>query len=295
MQPKRDHFDIYLTHGGILVTLLAAVMLAFSLMTQMSQALRDGDHGMVLQVLTFAPLVGFLIYGNLVYQAARLGYLRRRQCHRHRPIADRGTDRFSRDSAPTLTILVPSYKEEITVIRQTLISAALQAYPNKRVVLLLDDPPNPSSVEDRRVLEAARRLPADLKTAFCSVGLTLADALQQFRARQDKGQLIFNDEVMRLAHCYDMVGQWLHDQALTLPVATHTDQWFVQKILQEPGQQYRTRAGDLRAQAQRPRNTSSRAWHGEFLADYTRLNALFDVDFSVFERKRYRNLSHETE
>ena len=46
------------------------------------------------------------------------------------------------ESNPTLTAIVPSYKEERRVIRQTLLSAALQEFPNLRVVLLIDDPPN---------------------------------------------------------------------------------------------------------------------------------------------------------
>ena len=45
-------------------------------------------------------------------------------------------------SNPTLTAIIPSYKEERRVIRQTLLSAALQEFPNIRVVLLIDDPPN---------------------------------------------------------------------------------------------------------------------------------------------------------
>ena len=55
---------------------------------------------------------------------------------------------------PTLTVLVPSYKEEARVIRQTLLSAALQEYPFQRIVLLIDDPPDPT---DARRPAAARR------------------------------------------------------------------------------------------------------------------------------------------
>ncbi len=40
-----------------------------------------------------------------------------------------------------LLILVPSYKEETSVIRQTLMSAALVEYPAKRIALLIDNPP----------------------------------------------------------------------------------------------------------------------------------------------------------
>jgi cellulose synthase/poly-beta-1,6-N-acetylglucosamine synthase-like glycosyltransferase len=39
-------------------------------------------------------------------------------------------------NAPKVTYLIPSYKEDIRIIKQTLLSAALQEYPNKNVVLL---------------------------------------------------------------------------------------------------------------------------------------------------------------
>jgi cellulose synthase/poly-beta-1,6-N-acetylglucosamine synthase-like glycosyltransferase len=40
---------------------------------------------------------------------------------------------------PSLLCLVPSYKEELRTVRQTVL-AALQEYPDRRVVLLIDDP-----------------------------------------------------------------------------------------------------------------------------------------------------------
>lgn len=48
---------------------------------------------------------------------------------------------------PSLTVLVPSYRANPEVVRATLLSAALQEYPDMRIVLLLDDPPNPSDAD----------------------------------------------------------------------------------------------------------------------------------------------------
>ena len=53
----------------------------------------------------------------------------------------------SQESAPALAILVPAYKEDPDVVRKTLLSAALEEYPNRRVVLLIDDPPEPGESE----------------------------------------------------------------------------------------------------------------------------------------------------
>ena len=44
---------------------------------------------------------------------------------------------------PSLAVLVPSYKEEERVVSRALLSASLAEYPNKRVVLLIDDAPEP--------------------------------------------------------------------------------------------------------------------------------------------------------
>ena len=60
---------------------------------------------------------------------------------------------------PTLTTIIPSYQEDARVIRNTLLSAALQEYPDKRVVLLIDDPFVPKTAKAREQLQAARALP----------------------------------------------------------------------------------------------------------------------------------------
>ena len=58
-------------------------------------------------------------------------------------------DRHFADYAEGITVLVPSYAEEPQVVRATLWSAALQEFPDLKVVLLLDDPPHPSDLGDR--------------------------------------------------------------------------------------------------------------------------------------------------
>ena len=50
---------------------------------------------------------------------------------------------------PSVTVIIPSYKEDARVIRTTVLSAALQDYPRLRVVLLIDDPPTPTTRRHR--------------------------------------------------------------------------------------------------------------------------------------------------
>src|SRR5262249_33462098 len=115
---------------------------------------------------------------------------------------------FIHDSAPALTILVPSYKEEISVIRQTLLSAALQDYPNKRVVLLLDDPPAPKTAEERKALWAGRNLPFELRTLLQEPAHHLVRARTDFLAQRSANRLTPNDECVRVSECLVWTARW---------------------------------------------------------------------------------------
>ena len=108
----------------------------------------------------YLVIVTLLTLSASAYLLARLGHFERIKSHRRIP---RSTiDGFFDREMTMLTVIVPSYREDERVIRQTLLSAALQEYPNLRVVLLVDDPPNPSQSEHRESLERARALPAAL-------------------------------------------------------------------------------------------------------------------------------------
>ncbi len=104
----------------------------------------------LLETAVYVALVTLLTMSAIAYLLARIGYFSRIRTHRRVP---RSTiDNFFDESVPTLTVLVPSYREDDRVIRETLLSAALQEYPNLRVVLLIDDPPSPESGEQARQL-----------------------------------------------------------------------------------------------------------------------------------------------
>src|SRR5690349_10956654 len=108
------------------------------------------------ETIVYVTITSFLALSSLLYLVARQGALYRTRAHRRVPraVIDDSFD----TTLPTMTVLVPSYREEIAVVRKTLLSAALQEYPFLRVVLLLDDPPNPKSEEHKALLEGARQL-----------------------------------------------------------------------------------------------------------------------------------------
>src|SRR5262249_59092284 len=84
---------------------------------------------------------------------------------------------------PSVTILVPSYKEDSRVVRKTLLSAALQDYPARMVVLLIDDPPIPTTPEDRIALDEVRKIPAEVERLLAPLHRRLAPAPPPFPRR----------------------------------------------------------------------------------------------------------------
>jgi cellulose synthase/poly-beta-1,6-N-acetylglucosamine synthase-like glycosyltransferase len=113
------------------------------------------------EAVLYLLIVTMLTTSALAYLLSRLGFFYRTRSH-HR--ASRAIlDQFFDTTTPTLTTIVPSYQEESHVVRNTLLSAALQEYPDKRVVLLIDDPPAPKTQPARELLLAARALPGQIE------------------------------------------------------------------------------------------------------------------------------------
>ena len=88
-----------------------------------------------LSAVAVAAVAGFA-YGNAVWLFHRWGSLRMFEQGLRKPRRF-GTLTAWRDR---ILLLVPSYREDPGSVRQALLSAALQTYPNLEIVLLLDDP-----------------------------------------------------------------------------------------------------------------------------------------------------------
>ncbi|MCC2642431.1 MAG: hypothetical protein K0S45_2844 [Nitrospira sp.] len=280
-------WEIFVTWAALACTATASTLFLKGSIVLAEAELLNAHQGSLLEIGTYLMLVGFLVYGNFGYQLARLGYLKR--LSRHRPAAISQLRKFAQ-SAPELTILVPSYKEEIAVIRQTLLSAALQQYPNKRVVLLLDDPPKARTDQDRSILCAARLLPTELHCMFEGPAAYFREALLQFKNRQNNQSSDATYEQVHLAAAYEKAAQCYAMIANTCHDNTHSDDWFKKKILEEPQRALQQRAEELL-------RLGTVAIEGVTVSDteaeYQYLAGLFRVELSVFERKRYCNLSNE--
>jgi cellulose synthase/poly-beta-1,6-N-acetylglucosamine synthase-like glycosyltransferase len=235
-------------------------------------------------VVLYTPFY-MLIYGSAVFQLDDYGELRRRLKHVPAPRSEIESI-YNRHSSDLL-MLVPSYKEDEEVVRQTLMSAALVEYPRRNVVLLIDDPPYPIAQDDVARLAAARRLAAELQRLFDGPARRLRAELSDFIERERYERIDTQKECLHLAALYDFAAGWLELQAANFRICkstlSHTDQLFIEKILRAPAAAHRHQAFALKKTSLR--NTSH-------LHEYRRLASLFDVEFSSFERKRYANLSH---
>ena len=248
------------------------------------------DAGQLLPSIEDGLLIAIflaLIYGNLVYQIARVGYFKRLRSHR--PASREELESIYDSDAPAVVILIPAYREELDVIRRTLMSAALMEYPAKRIALLIDDPPNPSDPIMASDLVATRHLTREIENLLRTEERKYADQLTGFEHRRGAGPLDPGREARRIAGLYSDAASWLEAQANSFEVLDHTDALFVERILREPARAHRTRSAEIAARATSPNTPLSEA---EMAREYRRLASLFAVRITSFERKRFENLSH---
>jgi cellulose synthase (UDP-forming) len=188
--------------------------------------------------------------------------------------------------------LVPSYKEEHDVVEMTLLSAALQDYPYRHVVLLLDDPPQAASAEDAANLEAMRKLPAEIETLFAAPLHKMQIARAAFWDRAAKQQIDPQAEYQRLSSLYGQAVAWMQQRIDGYLTDDHAVAVFVDKVLRRQHDRLLARARELQFLS-KAAATAQLAAYARMEREYNRLVGLFSVHLTSFERKRYLNLSHE--
>jgi len=229
-----------------------------------------------------------LLYGNIMHQLASLGHLKLRQ-KSEPPDCDQLQVVHGDDPPPTV-FLIPSYKEDLRLVRYAMLSAALQEYGNRRVVLLVDDPPYPSNPEDLDALFGAQRLPSELHALLSRQARRLHLALAAFQDRQRSGSVDRVAETRRLVELYRDVVSWFMKQAAGIKVTDHMDRLFADGVLLRHARVHTEHIERLKKRNQSEDQTLTPI---ELLHEYRRLAALFRVRMTSFNRKRYINLSHE--
>ena len=165
----------------------------------------------------------------MAYLITRIGFFYRSRAHQRAPRA--AIDEFLTQSVPTVTVLVPSYKEDERVVRTTLLSAALQEHPHLRVVLLIDDPPNPTSKSDRLLLATARELPAKIEAELAVPLKRVLGALEHFEDLQVGDRRPTVEDMRTLAAHYEFAAGWLRGLGARQEIVDHADSFFVEHVL----------------------------------------------------------------
>ncbi len=279
---------IVLGRLAILVTIGAWLM--YTITTIMREFI-EGDAKtlrFVLESASYLVVVTVLTFSALMYLVARQGALYRFHDHVRVP---RGPldQHFAGDYPHGITVLIPSYREEPDVIVKTLWSAALQEFPSKRIVLLIDDPPSPSDPRDQELLDFAREIPGRIMAELEAPRLRLTAAADRLRAELAGAEHAAPETLARVAEDYGFAADWLELRAETHPIADHMDAFFADRVLMGL-------AGDLRL--------TKIALDGALVQDAVptperllqlqdRLVRIFTVELSSFERKQFASLSHE--
>lgn len=274
--------------GQIAVVITVVGWLAFLAVTISRTSLTGAPDKPALDLATIAYLVlmSLLACSALAYLITRLGFYYRVRSHTRAP---RGTIGLSLErSAPTMTVLVPAYQEDPRVIRMTLLSAALQEYPDLEIVLLVDDPPNPKYAGPAELLRAAMRLPGEIQDVLAEPATRFASALERFEARCEQGDLPRRADIEALAAEYDQAVTWLDTYADDYEITDHSDRFLADQVLRRLAADLETVARALRAAA----DDGATLTASHLLHLHRRLDWIFSARLSSFERKRYVSLSH---
>jgi len=277
----------------IALSRLAVVLtVVFWLVYVVSTILRqffDGPHSFqfTMQAIGYLIVVTFLTFSALIYLIARQGALQRFRSHVRVPRAE--LDRHFSENQPSITVLVPSYAEEPGVIRKTLLSAALQEYPNVRVVLLLDDKPYPTNPVVAEQLEKTRSLGKEIMKQLSEPRVRSMSALLRFESEQLHSTYAPRGVVRDLSDEYVWASNWLNKQAKSERIDDHVDVFFTEQVLQELAKELRLIGEALAVSCEEDVLLPIERIHQL----YRRLAWTFEAKIEVFERKKFASLSHE--
>jgi cellulose synthase/poly-beta-1,6-N-acetylglucosamine synthase-like glycosyltransferase len=239
-----------------------------------------------MEAIGYLVVVTFLTFSALMYLIARQGALQRFSKHVRVPRAK--LDQHFAKNQPSITVLVPSYSEEPQVIRKTLLSAALQEYPNMRLVLLVDDKPNPTNPDVAAQLEITRALGEEIMQLFSEPRARFGSALLSFEHKRSEKN-VSSEDIKELAAHYAWATKWLNDMADKEEIDDHVDVFFIEQVLRSLAKEL-----NLTGQALVAAYDEGARLSGERLHQlYRRLAWIFDADLEIFERKKYASLSHE--
>jgi len=232
-------------------------------------------------------LISAFAYGNFLYQLTRIGYYSRLREHHGSRQTDQVPFGVHEPDAQTLSILIPTYKEELSTVQQTLYSAVLQNYPRMVVSVLIDDPDAAPGTIDHfntqktlHMIDACSQAMARLHSVYAHALLAAEDRLAKlFDAKQ---------ELDNLAETYLSVAKRLRHIGSAVPGQTHTDKLFARKVFAENAAWYEAQAKQIAVAGLEAADIRQ-----YLLEHYAWLRDIFDIRIVTLQRKQYANLSHE--
>jgi cellulose synthase/poly-beta-1,6-N-acetylglucosamine synthase-like glycosyltransferase/chitodextrinase len=281
--------DTRVAMGRLAIILTVCAWLAYTVTWFFSDFFHPGYEGAVARTeeVLYLVIVTLLTVSALAYLLSRLGFMYRARTHHRATRAS--VDQYFDARQPTLTTIIPSYQEEERVIRTTLLSAALQEYPDKRVVLLIDDPYVPKTRKARELQESARALPGRIERLLGEPARRFSAEMQSFETATQRGDQLGQGAMIALASAYGDAVRWLENLADSQEITDHTDEFFVNDVVLRLANSFReVETALLESSAE------GAVLHPQmFRRLYRRLVWTFSVRVSSFERKKYVSLSHE--
>ncbi|AOP33900.1 glycosyl transferase [Leptospira tipperaryensis] len=284
--------QIWITRIFLFLTIVSCVFACIEMFQILVEEILDHRPFAAIGQVAFIVIITLLTYGNFVYQFTRLGYFKR--LLKHNPPDREKLEGIYKTECPPLAVLVPSYKEELDIVRETLLSAALQDYPNRRVVLLIDDPPQPKNYSDFEALQKMRNLPESLQKEFEEACAPFSKAKDEFLKRKLFGSLDPSTETEELIRLYQSVSLWFQtrilnydDHTIKRELPEHTRVFMRDRFFAKWEELHSERTIELENLLSQGGASLER-----IEKEYNRLSYLFSVNFTSFERKRYLNLSH---
>jgi cellulose synthase/poly-beta-1,6-N-acetylglucosamine synthase-like glycosyltransferase len=284
----RAHTEILINLVMFVVTMEAFVLFFVENYLTNRGVLTRFLPGSGVERIVYNLIFAVFMFGSFTYQVSRLSFFWnvRSRTRAARESLARFLSR--RSMAPRVEIVVPSYREESHVIWQTLMSAALVDYPNRGVVLLLDNPPNPTDRAERELLLSSWAQVDLINDMLAPIAAEFTAAADAFRANA-AADVDLRAAAASAAELRDRATQWLERVASEVEAGAfggsndHTRAFFVSRILREPAQVHRARAQELRENHQT---------YEALASEFDSLATMFSARLSLFERKNYVNLSH---
>ncbi|MFI0432812.1 MAG: glycosyltransferase family 2 protein [Candidatus Nanopelagicales bacterium] len=283
--------DLRMWMGGAAIAATIIAWGAYVYVTIGTQFLDNGrnEARFIFAAFVYLSVVTMLTFSALMYLMARQGAQYRSRQHTRVPRVE--IDAHFADSQDSITVLVPSYREETELVRGTLISAALQEFPDLRVMLLIDDPPTPGNDLEAALLEGARALPGEVMEWLAEPQRRSADALASFEREtaEDPGGAATSEQIASLAAEFSWAADWLAAESIAYPRTTTPECFLADEVLGGLARDFAETAKALAVAAEQDALVPI-----ERLAQlYRRLAWTFKAELGSFERKQYASLSGE--